>query len=235
MIAAVQNEVTQQLKKIWLEFNPINLITSFLLPIVILASVALVSYQFSIPPADFLRDPSAVANMSPFVGAVSNLGVFLWGSAATVSFFCWWILSTLGRPSFIQRFYLSMAGLTFILFLDDLFLLHENVLPNNLGISQKLVFVGYGFLVLGWLVVNKRPLLNSQWLYLMIAFFFLGASIAVDGIQENVEAIVGQWRIFLEDGFKFLGIFSWFIFIFKNAKRELLTLLHVGIETPAPL
>lgn len=118
-----------------------TLIKVFSVPFIILLAAVVISIQYSIPPAELFRDPSAVANISPFVGVVSNLGVFLWSSTATLCLFSWLVLSQQFPKSEFTHFYFWSGVLSLMLFFDDLFLLHENVLPNQLGISLSLIHI----------------------------------------------------------------------------------------------
>jgi hypothetical protein len=46
---------------------------------------------------------------------------------------------------------------------------------------------------------------------------FLGLSVSVDVVQDQIEAILGTWRILVEDGFKLLGIAGWFGYFLRCA------------------
>ena len=54
-----------------------------------------------------------------------------------------------------------------------------------------------------------KYILETERLILLIALFFLGLSFSIDLFQYRIEPFMGQWRILLEDGFKFLGIVGW--------------------------
>ena len=102
------------------------------LPLVFMAAVVL---QPWIDPADLLRDPLAVAELKPaecckvYYGAVSNLGVLLWTAGAAIALFGAGLALALGRPAGEAGLLLAAGMLTGFLAIDDLFLVHENVLP----------------------------------------------------------------------------------------------------------
>ena len=49
-----------------------------------------------------------------------------------------------------------------------------------------------------------------EYLIFLIGIIIFGLSILIDVFQYRIESYIGQWRIFLEDGFKFVGIVGWF-------------------------
>ena len=99
--------------------------------------------------------------------------------------------------------------MTMILVLDDLFLLHEEIFPEHLGIPQKFVLLGYMGLTLVGIVVFRKSILGTEYLLLLIALGFFGLSVFVDVFDHEIDALIGHWRYLFEDGFKFLGIVSW--------------------------
>ena len=167
------------------------------------------------------RDPHAVANsllrtlepleqssqpkpLFPFyVGLVSNFGVLLWCTTAAVCFFTYMVLQSQKRLK-AASFFLWSAGISTVLLFDDLFLIHEEVMPFYLGISEKKVFAGYGLLILGYLLRWWKQIRHTDYLLLAIAFACFGLSILVD-----LFAKYGLKSLFLEDSFKLTGIVSW--------------------------
>ena len=128
-----------------------SLFKAFILPIGILLFVIYLAVWVQIPLTDLMRDPTAVADIAPYIGFVSNIGILLWCATAVICFFSWQLIRTNENKSQHLPFIFWSGVLTVILMLDDLFLLHEDIFPNELGISQKIVIVLYFGLVAGWL------------------------------------------------------------------------------------
>ena len=178
------------------------------------------------------RDPHAVANsllrtlepseqvssqpkpLFPFyIGLVSNFGVLLWCTTAAVCFFTYMVLRPTRRQ--LASFFLWSAGISTVLLFDDLFLIHEEVMPFYLGISEKKVFAGYGLLILGYLLRWWKQIRHTDYLLLAIAFVFFGLSILVD-----LFAKYGTKSLFLEDIFKLTGIVSWSAYYLRTCWIE---------------
>lgn len=109
----------------------------------------------------------------------------------------------------MAQFLLYSGSLTTLLTLDDFFLLHDNLMPEYLGISGKLLGVGYGCLILLGTLRHHKSIRNTDYIVLLSALGFFGLSILVDSLQYLVEGVIGSWRVLLEDGFKLLGIAGW--------------------------
>ncbi len=184
----------------------------FKLYIPILILLCLVIYAASkthIPIANFTRDPAAVANMQPFTGIISNLGILGWCSTATVCFCSSIIARRRVGGQFLASFFFSSGVITSILLLDDLFLFHETVIPDLLLIRQEMIYAIYFFMILYYLIKFRKSIYNTDFLLLFTAFFFFGLSILID-LSPLTEAYI------LEDGFKLLGITTWAAYMMRS-------------------
>lgn len=140
-------------------------------------------------------------------GFVSQIGLFLWVSAASFALFAALILHMLGANRGLTGFMLYGGLLSALLAMDDAFLLHESILPG-FGIPQNFVLALYGLLGLVYAGVFRRLMLRTGPLLLGAAGMAVAASLAIDvfiGIQTPAIAI-------LEDAFKFMGIALWAAF-----------------------
>ncbi len=152
----------------------------------------------AVSPAELLRDPAATVGYPVRIGALSNLGVVGWTCAASVLAFAGFAAE--GAPMPERNASLSLALLLAVLGLDDLFLLHERVLPGKAGIPQGVVLAAYGIgaAVIGllhrdiWWRRENRTLLG----FAAVAF---AASLAID-----LNGVPGQ--VAIEDGAKLVGI-----------------------------
>lgn len=185
------------------------------------ALTAAVALQPWVHPADLLRDPLAVAEMSDacckvYFGAISHVGVLVWTSAAAICAFAAGVLMVSSGRSDQVVFMIVAALLTGLLALDDLFLIHENVLPA-LGIAQPVTYAGYGLLAAAYLALSWRRILQNDYPLLSVALALLATSVAIDWLIHSDQPI----RIVLEDGAKLCGIFAWSSFHVAAAWRAI--------------
>ena len=166
--------------------------------------------------AVMVRDPNFVLDGHPIIGMQSHLGVLAWFSSACICLFCYGLLRQARRvvtPSAL--FFLTFGLVTLWLALDDLFLVHEYLAYDILNISESLIYGVYMVVLAGCLVKFRRVIQASAGrLLLLAALIFFGLSVASDIVFPEESAI---WRIFLEDGFKLLGIVSWSGYFIRTA------------------
>lgn len=210
-----------QLRQRW--FNQLRamqpIIFSIYAPVLVL--LVILKLQNRISVQTLTRDVSAVANAPFYSGAISNLGVLVWGAAVAITWFSFSLLREIGVNKEFSRFFLFSSGLTSILLLDDLFLVHEQVFPKYLNVPEKLVFVGYGIIILLYLVKFRKTILKTDFLLLILAFGFFGLSVVID-LLPIVESRLGiEDQFLLEDGFKLLGILSWLTYYAKACAAAL--------------
>jgi hypothetical protein len=147
-----------------------------------------------------------------YVGALSNIGVLLWCTAASVSIFTSHALRRSARNEDLRRFLLWFGVLSAVLMLDDLFLLHEGFFPKYLHLPQPLVLALYGLLALGVLVRFGRSILSTDYRLLALALVFLGLSVLID-LMPPIQSV---YRPLLEDGLKLAGIVLWSAYIVRT-------------------
>lgn len=145
--------------------------------------------------ADFTRDPTAVAGVPWWTGAISRLTALGWVTAAAGAILAGRHAGSDQRPRL-----LFLGGLCGVSALDDSLLLHEEVLPS-LGLPEGAFLVLYAVagLVLGVVWVRSH-----QWTLIERAFFagavMLAASVVVNASFN--QAIV-------EDIAKVIGVVAW--------------------------
>ena len=170
--------------------------------------VILLNQYFKISMYEIFRDPSQIAKISPFAGVMSNLGVLLWWSTASVCYFTVIFLNMFKQS---EKFWFMFASalLSAYLTADDLFRIHDSV-AWYLGLQEELSLMALGVVVLAYFIKFRCDILQSNFLILLLALGFLTASVIVDHFQDDVAlSSLGEWRIFFEDGFKWLGIVFW--------------------------
>jgi hypothetical protein len=176
----------------------------------ILFSCAIVSVFFNVDMGVITRDVTATANINALTGILSNLGILLWCSTATICLFSALTLRNTKQRDTL-RFLLSSSLLSTYLLFDDLFQFHERLAPKYLGINEKLVLGMLAVSVVTYLIVFRLVIFQTCFSILLLALGFLSTSIIFDVIPEQWYACFGAWgwQHFFEDGFKWLGIASW--------------------------
>lgn len=192
--------------------GPLVLLLTLVPAGLVLAGVALAKILLDVEPHFLLRDLATTAGAHPLTGAVSMLGMVLWSAAASVSLLTALLLMRRRREG--AAFFLASAALSGWLLFDDLYLFHDVLAPAYLKISTEIVLVGIGLLVLAWLAVFRRDIRNAGPFFLVLALGFFGLSIAVDLATDFIPQMsaMGPWRIFYEDGPKWMGIACWLAF-----------------------
>jgi hypothetical protein len=188
-----------------------KLFAIYSLAILMLVAISVASIVFQIPIPLFTRDVTAIANIHPLSGILSNLGIYLWCISAMVSFFAAMVLRDIDQNRYLS-FLFSSAFLSTYLMLDDAFLFHEALAPKLLGIDEKAVFIVLGIAVLLYLKFFMQIILKTKYMTLLLAFVFLSLSVVIDSIFEPWLWRLGEWQFLIEDGAKWLGIVSWCIY-----------------------
>ncbi|MDA0990533.1 MAG: hypothetical protein O3A51_07260 [Verrucomicrobia bacterium] len=147
-------------------------------------------------------DPVVLGAISVYAGFMSQIGIFGWAAAATLCLFG----AAVSPQAFAftgARGFLLLSGIaTLWLGLDDVFLVHEHVLPG-MGVPQKLVLATYALGGCGYLVLFRQHIMRHGPLLLMAMAGF-GASVGVDVVIPP-----GEYAHFIEDGAKLIGISCW--------------------------
>lgn len=189
-------------------------------PVLLLAAIALGAAWWGTDPARFTRDPAAWHESDPLIGGVSNLGVLIWMAAAAISLFSAALLRQAAARPDRHRLLLHAGLLTLWLALDDLFMIHERLAPDALGIPQRVVLAAYGV----WLAVLlwrfRRAASEAAGPTLLAALGFLVSSVLIDQLAPGHWF---EWRylMLIEDGTKLLGIVSWCAWLISIARSAL--------------
>lgn len=193
-------------------FPTVSLTIIYLLLLIFFLSILWISNQIGKPIQNFTADPGSLLDYHPLVGVVSNLGILLWCAAAVICLFAYYLLRRFGRSN-DTAFLLCSGLLTVLLLFDDFFMLHEELIPNNLFIPEEGVYLTYMILALAWLIYFRKQILQGEYKILVIAILFLGMTIVVDLLLPQGEQIV----YLIEDGLKFYGIVTWLIYFARDS------------------
>jgi len=191
--------------------------------ITILLATLAISLWNNIPFEILSRDPLAVADLDPYTGILSNFGAIFWSLSFGICFFTFFTL--LQKLIKLEKELIMFSGLLSLLLLtDDLFMLHEAVIPYFLGINEIFIFILYTAFFAFYFFYFRRDHLKSNFTMLILAFFFFGISIVIDFFQDS---ILSNQRHFYEDGSKFMGIVFWTNYQFINCKRIVISKMKI--------
>jgi hypothetical protein len=169
------------------------------------------SSYYKIPFANFSRDILAVlqAKDKLYIGLFSNIGGFLWAASFGVCLFSYFLWQYIQKDKSIAKFFLFGSLFSFILYADDIFLLHDAFFPS-IHIQGKIFVLTYGSLLLIYL---------WAYIFLIVAFGFFALSLSADTkimekiLEKGLFIKLSENTLYvIEDGSKFLGIISWFTY-----------------------
>ncbi len=196
--------------------------------LIVLIIVAIVAVLGDVDMGWLFRDPAQLFDFHPLAGTVSSLGIILWWFAASICLFTFALSHRLGLSRAMRIFLLSSALLTVLLAIDDQFLIHDDLASRVLGLRERHVIVGYLVLVSLYALLNLAVIRRSEWTLLVAALGLFAGSIGADFVTQSLlgesEALgVGlDWGLFIEDGFKFLGIAAWVAYLVRFSYRAIL-------------
>jgi len=195
--------------------------------LVALFSVAIFTDKVNI--YQLVGDITSVAGVPFWVGALSQVGMVFWAAGLTV---CCLTLLFLSRYSALtpatRRFLQLAAAFNLALMLDDMFLFHEEIAPDYLGIDEKIVMVSYLLLGLSFVVFNFKEILAGEYAILGLALGLFAVSIFFDAIPDpwyKSVIVLDKLEHMIEDGAKFAGIVTWLAFFTRYAFGKLSALI----------
>ncbi|QJE74035.1 hypothetical protein HHL28_13875 [Aerophototrophica crusticola] len=177
-----------------------------------LAAVAVVTL-LGADPKWTLRDPAGAGGLPPYAGFFSNLGVLAWWAAAVAC-----VLAALvvrwgqNRRDSLADAAAAGGGLSAVLALDDLLLVHEALLPLYVGLDERWALAAYGTGALAYLWRFRAVHLRMETGLMAASIALLAASLVVDLMELD-----GAKALLLEDGAKFGGICAWALYHLRLA------------------
>jgi hypothetical protein len=173
-----------------------------------------VAWFKDVPFQEVSRDPADLYNYHPLVGVLSNIGLLLWMTTAAVLFFSANLIREFEMMNEARRTLIRFGLMSVIFLLDDLLLLHEQVVPQNLGISEKLTYMLYGAVFLAFMWRSRRTLLQADSPALGAALACFALSVGLDVFPNWLP----RYHYALEDTPKFVGIGMWATFFLSLAR-----------------
>lgn len=174
-----------------------------------------------------VRDALAVARAGGdvdqlYVAWLSYLGILVWVFAAGAALLAGRVLP---GPAGGTRLMLVTGGLLTVgLVADDLFELHERVVPYLTRFTEEHIQIGWALLVLAFAVVNLRALLASPYAPVMalgggLLALSMGSDVVAGlGVVATLTQLLGGPAV-LEEGVKLLGIACWSGFLWLESVR----------------
>jgi hypothetical protein len=179
---------------------------------------------------DLTRDIVTTAEVPLSTGFLSQLGIFGWTVAATAAGIAATTLRGRSDSREAAGFLGCFALLSVLLGVDDVFLLHEAVLPW-IGIPQIVVLAIYMLLTAGLLVRFRRQIVAAEFPLFVAALLLFGVSVLLD--QVHVSWLGFDTSVFIEDGSKFTGIVCWAAYFWKRSASLLQVCAAPGGQSSA--
>jgi hypothetical protein len=180
------------------------------------AAMAVLAHAARVPFSHVSRDP-ATALGGPFVtGYLSYLGACLWCAAAAVALFSAALAH--GRDGAAAGFFLATGLLSGLLLADDLFMVHDGLVPHLLGDVERWTLLAYAVLAAAYLVAFAPMVRRTCRPLLVAAGCAFAGSVAVD---VQLVPVPEPRRHLVEDGCKFMGIANWAAWVTLACLRRL--------------
>ncbi|MCP5027386.1 MAG: hypothetical protein GY929_13980 [Actinomycetia bacterium] len=176
--------------------------------------LAFAGLQNQVPVSDLLNDPATVAGVMWYAGLISNLGAIGWTVAAAAAAGAAFVARVGGRPRSTITFLRGGALVGAMLLVDDLFQVHQRLVPREVGLSKPIVLLIEVVLAGGWVISSYPELKRTRWHLLVMAGGAFFISLVVDQLISGPEAGA---RILVEDGAKFLGVLAWALYFVRTA------------------
>lgn len=193
---------------------------------VVMVAAYVVARTAGIPFTTLTRDPAATLDAPWYVGALSNGVILVLFACAAIALFVWRVSkdSDVGPLSAL----LGWLGIgMMVLSLDDLYMVHEEILPDYLGISPLLLFAAYGifFLVLVWRF-GRTMVESTGFGMILLAGLFLAFSVALDVIEDQDLFELPFSQVYLEDPSKIIGMIlasAYLVDTSRSVLRQIMT------------
>ena len=162
-----------------------------------------------------IRDLAQTCDSPLGVGLISNLGYLLWIATAAIALFTAYATPTYNQYK-LKDLLLCGGWFSFILCIDDMFLLHDRY------IGQTFLYVVYA--IFAFLIVFKfrDQLLKNGGEIFILAATLLAFSVLTDKFQRDIADIMPikyETIQLFEEGVKFLGITTWLYFWWSASSK----------------
>lgn len=156
-------------------------------------------FQKVVPVELITRDPSEFTDQSPALGLLTGVGILCWAAAAFVTLFA----SALATGP-ATRVLVVAGSVSALLCLDDWLRIHDAVIPDVVGVSERITLSVYAALVVFAIATIWPVLAQGLRAGLTLAVLLFAASILFDQVFHAVPV-----RRVYEDGAKVAGALAW--------------------------
>lgn len=162
-----------------------------------------------------LRDPATAFGFVPYVGLFSHLGVLAMTASGAITAFAAGQLPR-GRQ---RRILLAVGLFTLWLALDDLFMLHESLIPKGLGLPEPLVLGLYVLVAMGIVALIGPGVVSRRYLGFWAAVGCLALMLVTDMLVSQPTSP----SFLIEEAAKLCGFVLWSAFWIAEARAALTT------------
>ena len=162
-----------------------------------------------------IRDLAQTCDSALGIGLISNLGYLLWIATASIALFTAYSTPTNSQHK-LKELLLCGGWFSFILCIDDMFLLHDRY------IGQTFLYVVYAIFAFLIIFRFRDELIKNGGEIFILAATLLAFSILTDKFQRDIVDILPvkyETTQIFEEGVKFLGISSWFYFWWTTSSK----------------
>ncbi len=164
-------------------------------------------------------DPARTLGGSPVVGLMSHVGVLMTWGAAVVALFVGLFLTWLSGWRVGAPLVVLGTGMAYLA-ADDLFMLHEQIYPNQVGISEELVLGVYALGVGAFLWIYRDFFRRQELALLVLAVGVSATAIAID-VEARDLLVYESLKRWAEDGVKLFGLAFLAAYVVRLSARML--------------
>ncbi|MFN3492057.1 MAG: hypothetical protein ACK40V_07545 [Anaerolineales bacterium] len=164
------------------------------------------------------KDPAQTIGFPPYIGLLSNWGALLWMSAAAICLFASLVMKNHQATFRTYRFLFVSGVLSFLLAIDDIFLLHDEVLPRLLNMPEFFFYLLYIIIFGSYLIYFWRDISTYDYLLFIIAFALLLVS------RGFFLPRVLRDYMTTNDMLKYFGVVFWLAFFYRASMQEIKSL-----------
>ncbi len=192
------------------------LLISWLVTLLSLLLAIFIATRKDVPLDTLTKDPTAIMGAPFYLGFFSNLSVVIWSCAFAITIFAVYRIRQFRSLRESYFFLLFSAFITLLMTMDDLYQLHEFVLPHYLYVPENAVLLTYFNIYLIYGIRFRKQLEQTDFVVLALSFGFLGLSTAIKLLPLPIPQ-----DTFLKDGFKLFGAVTWLIYYFRTSNEIL--------------
>jgi hypothetical protein len=156
------------------------------------------------------RDPAQIKEYSIYIGILANWCALLWIMTAVICFFSAAFLKQNNAEGSVVRLLFVSGVFSLVFGVDDLYMIHDHLLPKFLGIPEIFLYALYFFAFAIYLADFSSQILGYDYI-LFVAALSLFALSRIP--HQSVTAAI--------DILKYSGIIFWLAFFYTVAWHEM--------------